>query len=122
MFNYGSSPLGGAPIPFSFRAGEDPFTSAYESMEDEARKRRMGEMMRLAGYNSMQYSTGADGGGFGMLGGRPQSGNSLFGVNPLFNNAGSFVPSSQPMFNPRSMFGGGGFTNWSTPAFPAMRG
>lgn len=119
MFNYGSSPLGGVPIPFSFRAGEDPLTSAYESMEDEARKRRMGEMMRLAGYRNLQYSMGPSG-GFGMLGGRPQSGNSLFGVNPLFNNAGSFVPNTQPMFNSRSMFGGGGFTNWSVPSFPSI--
>lgn len=87
MFSYGRSPLGGAPIRFSFGEGEGPTTAAYGAMESEAQKRRMAEMMRLAGYRNMQYSMGA-GGGMGILGGSPLLG------NPTFSGGGMFGSSS----------------------------
>lgn len=129
MFNYGKSPLKGAPVSFSFSAGEDPATAAYEAMQSEAQKKRMGEMMRLAGYKGMQYSTGPSGGS-GVLSNIPQAGNSIFGGGSMFRGSG--FPSGQPLFNSNSLFqtasnfmnpkkqtmGVGGFATWSTPTFP----
>lgn len=110
MFNYGTSPLGGRPIPFSYGAGEDPMEAAFGAMQSEAQKRRMAEMMRLAGYESMQYSTGG-GGGMGILGGISQMGNQFFGVPSMFSGAGSLAPRSWMQSMPSLSF----------PSFGGMR-
>jgi hypothetical protein len=134
MFNYGKSPLKKAPISFSFGAGEDPTTAAYEAMQSEAQKKRMEEMMRLAGYRGMQYSAGPSGGS-GMLSKMPQAGGSLLGGGSMFQGSGSSFSSGQPLYRPNSLFQaasniisptkqnmmGGGFSTWSTPTFPQSR-
>lgn len=66
--------------------------AAFGAMQSEAQKRRMAEMMRLAGYGSMQYSMGPSG-GMGILGGSPQLGNSMFSGGGMFGSSSPWMRS-----------------------------